>query len=76
MKLKKIVSVVLAAICLASLSCVNIVTVFANSAQTYWEGVEQSGAIITEGDSPIVVEKELLTFTPKPLNVPAIVLLS
>ncbi len=35
---------------------------FANSAQPYWEGVDQSGAIIVDGDSPIVVEKELLTF--------------
>lgn len=34
----------------------------ANSAQSYWTGVDQSGAIITDGDSPILVEKELLTF--------------
>lgn len=36
--------------------------VSANSAQTYWEGVDRAGAIITDGDSPIVVEHELLTF--------------
>ena len=41
---------------------VGTVPVFANSAQSYWEGVDQTGAIITDGDSPIVVEKELLTF--------------
>lgn len=41
---------------------VSAVPVFANSAQSYWEGVDQSGAIITDGDSPIIVEKELLTF--------------
>lgn len=37
-------------------------SVYANSAQSWWEGVDSSGAIITEEDSPIVVEKEVLTF--------------
>ena len=37
-------------------------SVFANSAQSYWEGVDRAGAIITDGESPIVVERELLTF--------------
>ncbi len=37
-------------------------TVSANSAQTYWEGVDRSGVIITDGESPILVEHELLTF--------------
>ena len=36
--------------------------VFANSAQSHWEGVDQSGVIITGEDCPITVEKELLTF--------------
>lgn len=30
-------------------------------AQTHWSGVDQSGAIIVDGDSPIVVEKGRLT---------------
>lgn len=34
----------------------------ANSAQTQWEGVDSAGAIVREDDSPIIVEKELLTF--------------
>ena len=37
-------------------------SVFANSAQSYWEGVDRAGAIVTDGESPIVVEHELLTF--------------
>jgi len=34
----------------------------ANSAQTHWEGVDSAGAIVRDGGSPIIVEKELLTF--------------
>ncbi len=34
----------------------------ANSAQFHWDGVDATGAIVTDGDCPIVVEKELLTF--------------
>ena len=34
----------------------------ANSAQQYWYGADQAGVVITEGDCPIVVEHELLTF--------------
>ncbi len=37
-------------------------TASANSAQSYWEGVDRAGVIITDGESPIVVEHELLTF--------------
>lgn len=36
--------------------------VFANAAQTWWEGVDGSGVIVTDETSPIVVEKEILTF--------------
>ena len=35
---------------------------YANSAQTWWEGADAAGAILTDGESPIVVEHELLTF--------------
>ena len=34
----------------------------ANSAQTQWQGVDSAGAIVRDGGSPIIVEKELLTF--------------
>lgn len=34
----------------------------ANSAQTYWSGVSPTGILITDGDCPIVVEHERLTF--------------
>ena len=44
------------------LAGVMLVPVNANSAQSKWEGVDQSGAIIANGDSPIVVEREVLTF--------------
>ena len=53
-----------------SLSCILILllsvasfrTVSANSAQSYWEGTDASGQIITEGDSPLQIESEDLTF--------------
>ena len=44
------------------LAGVLLVSANANSAQSKWEGVDQSGAIIADGDSPIVVEREVLTF--------------
>ena len=36
--------------------------VSANSAQAHWTGTDSTGSIITEENSPIIVEKELLTF--------------
>ena len=38
------------------------VPAFANSAQTWWEGVDATGAIVSGVDCPIIVEKEVLTF--------------
>lgn len=38
------------------------VPAFANSAQYYWADDDQSRIIIVDGDSLIIVEKELLTF--------------
>jgi len=38
------------------------VSVSANSAQSSWTGVSSTGAFITDEDSPIVVENEVLTF--------------
>lgn len=54
-KLTAIISLLLLLPCL-------VLPVSANSAQQHWSGTDASGAIITDGDSPIVVEKELLTF--------------
>lgn len=39
-----------------------VVPTSANSAQTRWRGVDSTGAIVWDENSPIVVEKELLTF--------------
>lgn len=49
-------------ICLLLLIPCLILPVSANSAQQHWTGTDASGAIVTDGESPIVVEKELLTF--------------
>ena len=37
-------------------------TAYANSAQTHFFGVDSTGAIMTDDESPIIVENELLTF--------------
>lgn len=34
----------------------------ANSAQSQWAGTTSTGAIVTDGNCPVVVENELLTF--------------
>ena len=36
--------------------------VLANSAQSWWEGTDGSGVIVTGESSPVVVERETLTF--------------
>lgn len=38
------------------------VCAFANSAQTWWAGTDASGVIITDGDCPVTVKNEFLTF--------------
>lgn len=50
------------ALCVLLLLSCTVLPVFANSAQTQWEGLDVTGAIITGENSPIVVEHELLTF--------------
>ena len=35
---------------------------YANSAQTWWGGVDATGTIVTDEQCPVVVEKEVLTF--------------
>lgn len=62
MKRQHISKITAVLLCVLLLTGICAVPVFANSAQSYWAGVDLSGAIIVDGDSPIIVEKELLTF--------------
>ena len=57
--MKKIVATILAVLMLAT---VLVVHVSANSAQTYWRGVDSTGAVVVDGNCPIEVTKEVLTF--------------
>ena len=52
----------LCCVCLVVLILSFALPASANSAQQYWYGADQAGVVITDGDSPIVVEHELLTF--------------
>ena len=38
------------------------VTAFANSAQTYFQGISSTGTMVTGEQSPIIVQQEMLTF--------------
>lgn len=51
-----------ALICAFMMSATLVIPASANSAQTQWEGVDSADAIVRDGGSPIIVEKELLTF--------------
>lgn len=51
-----------ALLCVFFLITLTALPASANSAQTRWDGVSSTGAIISDGDCPIVVEHELLTF--------------
>ena len=62
MKRRKIVQILSAVFCVVALLFSSTVPAFANSAQTRYEGVNSTGAIMTDDESPIIVEKELLTF--------------
>ena len=39
-----------------------VLPAYGNSAESYWEGVSASGVLITDGECPLVVEHETLTF--------------
>ena len=53
----------LSATVLALLLCVlGVLPASANSAESYWEGVNASGVLVTDGECPLVVEHETLTF--------------
>ncbi len=58
----KLFRIASAVFCVVVLLSSTAVPAFANSAQTRFEGVNSTGAIMTDKESPIVVEKELLTF--------------
>lgn len=59
--MKKINRITLAALLCATLCLLSVFAASANSAQRYWKGTTATGAIITDGDCPIVVEHETLT---------------
>lgn len=54
--------VTMAILCVALLLSLAVTPAYANSAQSRWEGVDATGAIMPDQDSPIVVEKERLSF--------------
>ena len=49
-------------LCLTMFFNVGIVIASANSAQSHWNGVYSTGAIVTDENCPVIVEKEVLTF--------------
>ena len=49
-------------ILLSTLLVLTPTAAFANSAQTYFQGIAPSGAMVTGPRSPIIVEQETLTF--------------
>lgn len=59
MKIKKILSMLCA---IALLFSSFTLPVYANSAAPFWEGTDVSGLVVKEGDIPVIVENELLTF--------------
>lgn len=62
MKQKRIMKLLAVVLCMVFAFSFSVVPAFANSAQTNWEGVDSTGAIIVAENSPIVVEREVLTF--------------
>ena len=62
MKRSKLFRIISAVFCVVVLLSSTAMPAFANSAQTRFEGVNSTGAIMTDKESPIIVEKELLTF--------------
>ncbi len=62
MKRKFFARMPLVAVCLALIFAIMNIPAFANSAQTHFRGVDSAGAIMPDRESPIIVEKELLTF--------------
>ncbi len=62
MRRKLAIRIFFAVICIFTVLFTTALPVLANSAQSKFEGVDSSGAIMPDSESPIVVESELLTF--------------
>ncbi len=62
MKRTELIRKTVAVICLLSLLTCLALPVSANSAQQEWSGRDESGVMIVDGDCPLVVEHETLTF--------------
>ena len=62
MKNKLFTLITLFAVCFSLFILPTGSTAYANSALKYWDGVTASGAVVTNENVPIVVEKENLTF--------------
>ncbi len=60
--MKKILNITLAVICLTMIFNFSALSASANSAQSFFSGVDSTGAIMPDGESPIIVENEVLTF--------------
>ena len=58
MKGKKIISL----ICAITLLSLSVIPANANSAAPFWEGADGNGVVAKDGNIPILVENELLTF--------------
>ena len=59
---KTIRKILTAALACVLLCAVMVLPAYGNSAESYWEGVSASGVLITDGECPLVVEHETLTF--------------
>ena len=59
---KTIRKILTAALVCVLLCAVMVLPAYGNSAESYWEGVSATGVLITDGECPLVVEHETLTF--------------
>ena len=62
MKQTRFVRMAAAFLCTVLLLGLAAVPAYANSAQSHWSGIDSTGAIVTDENCPIVVERERLTF--------------
>ncbi len=62
MRPKIISRIIIALFCTLTVFNFGMVTISANSAQSWFEGIDSTGAMMADEESPIIVERELLTF--------------